>query len=68
VIYIFCKFSTATSGTEMARVASGSTIGRALEALREQYRAGVAIHHPHFGRELFYCVGWQGRYLPLVNA
>jgi hypothetical protein len=68
MIYIFCEFSTAVRGTEMVCVASAGTLGRALDRLRKQYRVGVAIHHPHYGKDLFFTDGWQGPYRPLMTA
>jgi hypothetical protein len=68
VIFIFCKFNTAVTGSELVRLAEGATLGRALERLRQEHRAGVAVHHPHFGKQLFYSNGWHSPALPLMTA
>lgn len=68
MIFIFCTFKSAVSGTELVRVADGATLGRALERLRQAHRAGVAVHSPHFGKQLFYSNGWQSPVLPLITA
>lgn len=68
MIYIFCTFKSAVSGAELVRVADGATLGLALERLRQEHRAGVAVHHPHFGKQLFYSNGWHSPALPLMTA
>lgn len=68
MIFIFCKFNTAVTGTELVQVAEGASLGLALERLRQEYRAGVAVHHPHFGKPLFYSTGWHSPVLSLMTA
>jgi hypothetical protein len=67
MIYLFCKCSSSVTGTEMHKVASAPTLARALDVLRKQYKAGVAVHHPHFGRDLYFSKGWHAPYQSLIS-
>ena len=65
MISIYCLFVTDRAGRETVRVASGSTIGKALDTLRLRHRNGVAHHHPEHGKTLFYAVD-HGQLKPLI--